>query len=94
MRWREVVGRLAPVHDHVCRGAESSLKATLGDVAEVQGRLARVVTINEGNRDIGFEFVGGEPCPTCGRPDRISINEGCANWKAWVRSVSTTGESA
>ncbi len=60
----------------------------LGDVAEVNGRLARVIAIND-RRCITFEFVGGTPCPTCGRDDRVSINEGCLIWQNDVRPVST-----
>ena len=67
------------------------LRAALGDIAEVQGRIAKVVSINEGQRDVTFEYVGGQPCPTCGRPDRISINEGCLNWHEWVKPVPTCG---
>jgi hypothetical protein len=67
------------------------VKADLGDVAVVSGRLATVLCINEGNRAITFEFVGGDPCPTCGRPDRTTINEGCLNWQKDVRPVSTCG---
>lgn len=66
-------------------------RTELGDVAEVQGRLARVISINQGQRDITFEFVGGQACPTCGRPDQISINEGCVWWRMWVKAVNTTG---
>lgn len=66
-------------------------RAELGDVAEVNGRLARVLAINEGNREVIFEFVGTEPCPFCGKPDRLYINEGCLNWKEWVKPVQTIG---
>lgn len=69
-------------------------RAELGDVAEVRGRLARVLYMNEGNRAITFEFVGSEPCLTCGKPDRITINEGCLNWKHDVKPVSTCGEES
>ena len=70
-------------------GASSGTRRTdLGDVAEVRGRLARVVAINE-QRCITFEFIGGEPCPTCGREDKVSINEGCRNWATDVRPVQT-----
>lgn len=69
-------------------------RARLGDVAEVKGRLARVVAIND-QRCITFEFVGGTPCPTCGRADKVSINEGCALWRDDVRPVHTvSGEMA
>lgn len=67
-------------------------RAWLEDVAMVDGRLARVIAVNEGNREITFEFIGSEPCPTCGRPDQVSINEGTPNWSSQVRQVSTCGE--
>jgi hypothetical protein len=65
--------------------------AGLGDVALVQGRLGRVISINT-ERAVTFEFPDGKPCPTCGRADRITINEGCGNWKDWVRPVTTCGD--
>jgi hypothetical protein len=63
-------------------------RTELGDVAEVRGRLARVVSINE-QRCITFAFIDGEPCPTCGREDRVAINEGCPNWRSDVQAPQT-----
>lgn len=68
-------------------------RAELGDVAEVNGRLARVITINEGHREIGFEFVGSVPCSACGRPDRFEVNEGTPLWSESVKPVTTCGAS-
>jgi hypothetical protein len=67
------------------------LRPCLGDVAEIDGRIARVITINEGQRDITFEFVGSQPCPTCGKPDRVSINYGTPLWDQRVFAVKPTG---
>jgi hypothetical protein len=54
-----------------------------------------VVAINEGHRNITFEFIGTgqKPCSKCGRRDDISINEGCLNWEKDVEPVSTCGDT-
>lgn len=69
----------------------SQVKADLGDVAMVGGRLAMVLSINEGNRAVTFEFVGSSPCPMCGKPDRVTINERTPNWAHDVRAPGTCG---
>lgn len=66
-------------------------RAELGDVALVDGRPAEVITINSGNREIGFQFIGAPDCPTCGRPDRVHINEGTPLWNDRVRGLTTCG---
>lgn len=66
-------------------------RAELGDVALVDGRIAQVRSINEGNRAITFEIVGQERCPHCGHDGSVTINEGVPLWEQRVKPVTTCG---
>lgn len=65
------------------------MKAELQDYFLWEGKLCQVISINRGDKSIGFKEVGSKPCPTCGEEKWYDVIESSPLFQENAKPINT-----